>query len=146
MGEIKDHFERVKNLFKQDLESGYDGVFMTEGIEKKYPNAAKELSWQWFFPAQKLTQVKKNNEMRRYRIHETSIQKTIRTAVRKAMIPKRVSAHTFRHSYANHLLQSGFDIRTIQTLLGHSDVKTTMIYTHTLPLNIKQPKSPLDLM
>ena len=82
----------------------------------------------------------------RYHIHETSIQKTMRVAVRKAMIPKRVSAHTLRHTFATHLLQSGFDIRTIQTLLGHSDVKTTMIYTHTLPLHVKQPKSPLDIM
>ncbi|MFW6115371.1 MAG: tyrosine-type recombinase/integrase, partial [Thermodesulfobacteriota bacterium] len=100
---------------------------------------------QWFFPAKQMTSVEATGEHRRYHLHETHVQRAIKQAVSQAAVPKRASAHTFRHSFASHLLQRNYDIRTIQELLGHSDVRTTMIYTHTIKSRtIKEAKSPLD--
>ena len=143
--ELTDHLDHVKDLHQSDLDSGYAGAFMIGLLEKKYKNSAKELIWQWFFPAKTLTFVPDVKEYRRYYLHETHVQKAIRRAVLKSKLLKRVSAHTFRHSFATHLLQANYDIRTIQELLGHSDVRTTMIYTHTIKsLTVKEAKSPLD--
>ncbi|PXF53768.1 MAG: integron integrase [Deltaproteobacteria bacterium] len=143
--ELKTHLESVIDLHQNDLTSGYAGAFLFDSLEKKYKNAAKELIWQWFFPAKTLTFVPDTKEYRRYHLHETHVQKAIRRAVNKAKICKRASAHTFRHSFASHLLQANYDIRTIQELLGHSDVRTTRIYIHTIKtMTIKEAKSPLD--
>ena len=130
--ELKAHLENLKALYQEDLDVNYNGAFMFNSLEKKYKNCAKELIWQWFFPEFKLTTVPSSNEKRRYHLHERHVQRAIKGAVRKSKLCKRVSANTFRHTFATHLLQANYDIRTIQDLLGHSDVKTTMVYTHTI--------------
>ena len=145
MPEIKEHLEKVKALHDKDLDEGYAGAFMFDLIEKKYKNCAMEFVWQWFFPAKTLTFVPETSEYRRYHLHERHVQKAIKRAVNKAKLCKRATAHTFRHSFASHLLQANYDIRTIQELLGHSDVRITMIYTHTIrSQTTKEAKSPLD--
>jgi integron integrase len=144
-GAIMRQFEKVKALHQEDLQKGYDGVFLPASFAKKAKSAARDLVWQWFFPAQRLTLVAATREVRRYHVHETDIQRAIKAAARKAGIPKRVSPHTLRHTFATHLLQANYDIRQIQQMLGHSDVRTTMIYTHTITSDLKPLQSPLDL-
>ena len=145
LNQLEIQLQRVISLREEDCRSGYSGVFLPNQLETKYKNAARELVWQWFFPAKKLTTIEKSGEQRRYHVHESLLQKSLRTAVKKAHIPKRVTSHTFRHSFASHLLQANYDIRTIQELMGHSDVRTTMIYTHTVKsMTKKEAKSPLD--
>jgi len=114
-------------------------------LEKKYPAAAKDFIWQWFFPQKGLTLKPGTKEYRRYHLHESQAQEALKKAVRRAKLTKRVKSHTFRHSFATHLLQANYDIRTIQTMLGRADVRTTMIYTHCVPSKTaKEAKSPMD--
>jgi integron integrase len=143
ISELKEHLKRVKILHAHDLKEGYSGVFLPELIDKKYKNSATEFAWQFFFPAKELTRIPGTSTFRRYHLHESHVQKAVRTAAKKAQIAKNATPHIFRHSFATHLLKAGYDIRTVQELLGHSDVRTTMIYTQTLrysrPTEIKSP-------
>jgi len=142
---LKEHLERVKMLHKEDLSKGYGCVFLPYALERKYPKAICEWGWQYVFPAKILSKDPRTGVIRRHHMHENSLQKAVKNAVRLAGITKQVSVHTFRHSFATHLLENGYDIRTIQELLGHKDVSTTMIYTHVLNRGGKAVKSPLDL-
>ncbi|MBI5824741.1 MAG: integron integrase [Chloroflexi bacterium] len=141
---LREHLARAKALHQHDLTAGFGSVLMPFALDKKYPTAHKQWIWQFIFPAGTLFTDPQTGITRRHHIHETALQKAIRAAAKIAKIEKRVTPHTFRHSFATHLLQNGYDIRTVQELLGHKDVKTTMIYTHVLQRGGLAVKSPLD--
>jgi site-specific recombinase XerD len=128
----------------QDLADGYGAVYLPFALERKHPNAHQEWCWQYIFPAKRRSQDPRTGVTRRHHIHESTLQKAVRKAARLAGITKPINCHTFRHSFATHLLESGYDIRTVQELLGHKDVRTTMIYTHVLNRGGMAVRSPLD--
>jgi integrase len=141
---LRQQIEHVKELFAEDLRAGFAGSTFPEALERKYPSGPREFAWQFLFPASRRYIDPVTNDERRHHIDESVLQRAVKTAILRSGVTKNGSCHTFRHSFATRLLEVGYDIRTVQELLGHSNVRTTMIYTHVLTKGGLAVRSPLD--
>jgi integron integrase len=141
---LEEHLAVVKRVHESDLADGWGRVLLPDALDRKYPSAPADWRWQWIFPQANRWKNRRTGEEGRHHIHETLVQRAVKEAVARAGIVKHVGCHTFRHSFATHLLEAGYDIRTVQELLGHKDVRTTMIYTHVLSRGGQGVRSPLD--
>jgi len=141
---LQAQLREVRTLHDQDLALGYGEVFLPDALARKWPNAPKEWIWQYLFPSRRLSVDPRSGKTRRHHVHENGLQKALKAAAQRAEVTKKVNCHCLRHSFATHLLESGYDIRTVQELLGHADVSTTMIYTHVLNRGGRGVRSPLD--
>lgn len=144
--EIRAHLEKVQQLHEADLGNGYGETVLPPALARKYPNAAKSWGWQFAFPSTTICSDPRTGRRVRYHLHETALRKVLKQAKLKAGINKHISSHVFRHSFATHLLEDGVNIRQVQTLLGHKDVKTTEVYTHVMNKSISGVKSPLETL
>lgn len=142
---LHNQIKKVKILHQKDAERGYGETLLPKALAKKYPNEAGKLKWQYVFPSHQISKDPRTGFKYRYHLSDSSIQRKVRQAVDNSGITKHATCHTFRHSFATHLLKEGYDIRTVQELLGHKDVSTTMIYTHVIKQGGQGVKSPLDM-
>lgn len=143
--ELQGHLKGVKEIHDKDLELGYGEANLPQALGRKYPNLAREWGWQYVFPSSRISVDPRSGKLRRHHLHENSLQKAVKKGAREAGLSKNVNCHSLRHSFATHLLEAGYDIRTVQELLGHSDVSTTMIYTHVMNRPGLAVKSPVDM-
>jgi integron integrase len=141
--DLKKHLGQVRKLHQSDLHEGYGSVYLPYALARKYPNASTEWGWQYVFPSRKLSTDPRSGKVRRHHLYENTLQAAIRRASRKSGFASTIHAHSLRHSFATHLLAEGRDIRTVQTKLGHKDIRTTAIYTHVLPANPEANNTPL---